>query len=172
MLNTIRQWLNQAGDTKLAYALQQVLNPIGDRISTHALSTAGLAIKAGGGVLVKTGAAACIVSVKGKLQSIAAATDQAALSGTVTNAKFNVFAFFVDSAGTGTSAMGKEGATLDAVVFPQIPENKALLGFVIINPTGTGNFVGGTTALDDATVVPNAVYVNCVGPFDPTVLIS
>lgn len=172
MIGTIRQWLQGVSDSKVSYALQKVLDPIGDRISTHALTTAGLAIKAGASAIVKTGAAACIVSVKGKLQSIAAATDQAALAGTVTNAKFNVFAFFVDAAGTGTSAMGVEGATLGAVVFPPIQEGKALLGFVIINPTGTGDFVGGTTALDDATVVPNAVYVNCVGPFDPTVLIA
>jgi len=172
MIGSIRQWLAGIADSKSSYALNQVLAPIGDRISTQSLSTAGLAIKAGGGVLVKTGAAAYCASVKGKLVSVAAATDQAALSGTVTNAAFNVFAFFVDSAGTGTSAMGIEGATLHAVVFPQIPEGKALLGFVIINPTGTGDFVGGTTALDDATVAPNAVYVNVLGAFDPTVLIA
>lgn len=89
----------------------------------------------------------------------------AALAGTVTNAKFNVFAFYVDAAGTLTSAMGTEGATLTAVVFPTVATTKAVIGFVIINPTGTGNFVGGTTALDDATVVPNAVYVNTPGVF-------
>jgi len=170
MIGTIRQWLASIAPSQTSYALQKVLDPIGDRISTHALTTAGLAIKAGASAIVKTGAAACIVSVKGKLQSIGAATDQAALSGTVLNATFNVYAFFVDAAGTGTSAMGVGAATLPAVVFPVIPEGKALLGFVIINPTGTGNFVGGTTALDDATVIPNAVYVNCTGPFDPTVL--
>lgn len=43
----------------------------------------------------------------------------------------------------------------------------AVFGYVIINPTGTGNFVGGTTALDDGTVVPNAVYVNTPFPFLP-----
>lgn len=170
MIGTIRQWLSGIGSAADRAALDKVLTPIGDRISTQTLSTAGLAIKAGASAIVKTGASACQYAIKGKLGSIAAATDQAALSGTVTNAKFNVFAFFVDAAGTGTSAMGIEGATLGAVVFPPIPEGKAMLGFVIINPTGTGNFVGGTTALDDATVVPNAVYVNTIGPFDPTIL--
>jgi hypothetical protein len=170
MIGTIRQWLSSIADSKSAYALQQVLSPIGDRISTQSLSTAGLAIKTAGSGIVMTGSAACIVAVKGKLQSVAINTDQAALVGTVAADAFNVYAFFVDSAGTGTSAMGIAGATLAAVVFPQIPEGKALLGFVIINPTGTGDFVGGTTALDDATVVPNAVYVNVLGAFDPTVL--
>jgi hypothetical protein len=42
-----------------------------------------------------------------------------------------------------------------------------MVGFLIIHPSGTGNFVGGTTALDDATVVPNAVYVSPTGAFDP-----
>ncbi len=49
------------------------------------------------------------------------------------------------------------------MVFPTVPTNEAVLGFVEINPTGSGNFVGGTTALDDGTVVPNAVYVNTIG---------
>lgn len=170
MIGTIRQWLAGIADSGSSYALQQVLNPIGDRVSTQSLSSAGLVIKAGGSALVKTGASACYASCKGKLVTKGAATDMAALAGTVTNAKFNVFAFFIDSAGTLTSAMGIEGATLLAVLFPPIPEGKAMLGFVIINPTGTGNFVGGTTALDDGTVIPTAAYVNTVGAFDPTVL--
>jgi hypothetical protein len=66
--------------------------------------------------------------------------------------------------------MGTAGATIGAVVFPTIPANRAVVGFVIINPTGTGNFVGNTTALSDGTVVPNAVYVNTVGTFNPNVL--
>lgn len=170
MLGTIRQWLAGVGDHATRKAIDHVVTPIGDRISTQSLSSAGLVIKAGGSAIVKTGASAYYASVLGRLVTKGAATDMAALSGTVTNAKFNVFCFFIDAAGTLTSAMGIEGATLAAVVFPPIPEGKAMIGFVIINPTGTGNFVGGTTALDDVTVVPNAAYVNVQGPFDPTVL--
>lgn len=133
------------------------------------LSTGGLAIKAGGGVLVKA-ATLCKALVNGVLISIAANTDMAALSGTVTNAKFNVFVFSITSAGTTTTTMGTEGATLGAVVFPQVPADSAVIGFIIVNPTGTGNFVGGTTALDDATVVPNVVYVNTPYPFGQNAL--
>lgn len=86
-----------------------------------------------------------------------------AFSGTVVNATFNVFALMGDSAGTLTTLMGTAGATLADVVFPTIPSTKCLIGFIIINPTGTGNFVGNTTDLDDATVVPNAVYIDAVG---------
>lgn len=172
MIGTIRQWLAGLGSQKDQYSLYQVLTPIGDRISTQSLSSAGLVIKTAGSALVKTGASAYYASIKGKLVTKAAATDMAALSGTVTNAKFNAFCFFIDSAGTLTSVMGTEGASLAAIAFPPVPEGKAMIGFVIINPTGTGNFVGGTTALDDATVVPNAAYVNVQSAFDPSILTS
>ena len=56
--------------------------------------------------------------------------------------------------------MGTAGATLGAAVFPTIAEGQVCIGFVIVNPTGTGDFTGGTTPLDDGTVVPNAAYVN------------
>lgn len=82
----------------------------------------------------------------------------------VANAKFNVLLVSVNSSGTATVTAGTEGATLGAVVFPAVPSGDACVGFVIINPTGTGGFVGGTTDLDDATVVPNAVYVNTPFP--------
>lgn len=133
------------------------------------MSTGGLAIKAGGGVLVKA-ATLCKAFVNGVLVSIAANTDMAALAGTVTNAKFNVFVFTVKSDGTLVTQMGTEGATLAAVAFPAIAADSAVIGFIIVNPTGTGNFVGGTTALDDATVVPNVVYVNTPFPWNPNAL--
>jgi len=94
---------------------------------------------------------------------LAATDDFWTLAGTVTNAKFNVFVLYITSAGVAGAAMGTEGATRAAVVMPTIPEDAAIVGFVEINPTGTGNFVGGTTPLGDATVAPNAVYVNTPG---------
>lgn len=171
MFDTIARYLAGVNDVRSRRNLQAILNPIGDRISTACLSSAGLVIKAGASALVK-GGSAFYASAQGILVTKAANTDMAALSGTVANAAFNVYAFFVDSGGTLTSAMGTAGATLAAVIFPPIPVGKALIGFVVINPTGTGDFVGGTTALDDATVVPNAAYVNTVGSFDPTVILG
>jgi len=171
MLNRISQWCGSLSNKKDAQTLRKMFAPLGDRYSSQSLSSAGLVIKAGASAIVKTGASAYYGIADGKLVTKAAATDMAALSGTVTNATFNVFCFFVDSAGTLTSAMGTAGSTLATVVFPVIPEKKAMLGFVIINPTGTGSFVGGTTALDDATVVPTAAYVNVQGAFDPSVLL-
>ena len=49
-----------------------------------------------------------------------------------------------------------------------IASGSAVIGFHHREPDGTGgDFVGGTTELDDATVVPNAVYVNTRYSFLP-----
>lgn len=144
-----------------------------DRLGNRTISSPGLVIKAGGSALAKAGNAFDALLSDGKVGRLivkAANTDMAALSGTVVNATHNVFAFFMDRSGTLTSAMGVAGASVAAVTFPPVPAGKACVGYVRINPTGTGNFVGGTTPLDDATVVPNAVYVNVIGPFDPTII--
>jgi hypothetical protein len=154
-------------DPRTRSAVQGVAETVYDRLSSQLLGSGGLVIKAGGSALVKAGSVIYAVA-GGVLVTKAANTDMAALSGTVTADKFNVYCFYIDSSGTLTSAMGTEGATLAAVTWPETPKNKAQIGFVVINPTGTGDFVGGTTALDDATVVPTAAYVNTVGAFDPT----
>ena len=169
MKNTIARYLQKVNDPSSREAIQKIVNPIADRLSSILFSSGGLAIKTGGSALAKTGSAFYAIA-QGTPVTKTANTDCAALSGTVTNAKFNVYCFYIDNAGTLTSAMGTEGAAFTNVVFPPMPVGKAMYGFVVINPTGTGNFVGGTTPLDDATVVPNAVYVNTVGPFDPTIL--
>ena len=129
------------------------------------LVSGALAITGAGTATAKT-TATIYFMVDGNVFSKAAG-NMAALSGTVTNAKFNVFVFGVNSAGTLSTTMGTEASTLGGVVFPALADGVTAIGFVIINPTGTGNFVGGTTNLDDATVVPNAVYVNTLGEFFP-----
>lgn len=170
MLNSISQFIAGMGAVADRKAALAVATPLADRYISQSLSSAGLVIKAGGSAIVKAGSAYYGIA-NGVLVTKIANTDMAALSGTVTADMFNVYCFYIDSAGTLTSAMGTEGATLAAVKFPQTPQGKAIIGFVIINPTGTGPFVGGTTPLDDATVVPTAAYVNTQGAFDPTVLI-
>jgi hypothetical protein len=164
------QLLQGVPDQLMQIAVRRITMPIWDRQTSRALNSAGLVIKAGGSALVKTGASDCYLLAKGVMQKITAATDMPALVGTVVTATFNVFCFFIDSAGTKTSQIGIAGATLATMKFPQMPSGKALIGFVIIAPTGTGSFVGGTTALDDATVVPGAVYINPVSGFDPYAL--
>jgi hypothetical protein len=169
MQATISQYL--AGLASGRHALAPILRAIGDRLSSQTINPAALRIKGGSAsATVQTNAASLYVA-NGKLVSKATAQDLPALVGTVANGTFNVFAFFIDATGTFTTAMGLPASTLAGVQFPTIPERSAVVGFVVINPTGTGSFVGGTTALDDATVIPNAVFANTTGAFDPTVLV-
>jgi len=169
--------LGAFSDKRDSLVLYNALKGLYDEASCQMLTTAGLVITATTGKYVpKSGAAIAYGIVKGYHVTIAAGTDMPALAGTVTNAKFNVFCFYANKSGTSltatdmVSAMGTEGATIDVVKFPNPPDGKTLIGYVIINPTGAGNFVGGTTALDDGTVVPNTIYVSVVGAFNPTAL--
>lgn len=169
MQDTLSRYLSGVPDGSARLSLRNALSPVFDRMSAKQLNSAGLT---GAGVAVpSTGGTACHAICQGVLRSIAGGTAMTALSGTVTNAKFNVYVYYIDSAGTLTTTMGTEGATLAAVVIPVVPVGKAVIGFTIINPTGTGNFVGGTTLFNDATVVPNAVHVSVVGSFDPSILV-
>lgn len=171
MKNTVTQYLNQIPNNNERLTLMSVVNPIADRMSSQTLRSGALRIDGGSASAVVELNDTLVCFVDGALVTKASTTNMAALVGTVTNALFNVYAFFIDKAGTLSTAMGIEGATLAAVGFPPLPEKKALIGFVIVNPTGTGNFVGGTTQLDDGTVTPNAVFVNTVGAVDPSVIL-
>lgn len=148
-------------------ALRSVLLELQGAAVDQLLSTGGLTIGSSSKPKVKI-ANTIYALANGVL--VKKTTAEIVISGTVTNAKFNVYVLSIASDGTVTASMGTEGATIGAVVFPTIPADSAVIGFVIVNPTGTGNFVGGTTDLDDATVVPNAVYVNTVGTFNPNLL--
>jgi len=164
MQSTVSQQLNAMASSVDKDALRPLLNAIADRLSSQATSTAGLVIKAGGGVLAKTGAAAFAGVAAGVPVAIAAGTDMPALTGiNVSAGKFNVACFFIDAASVVTVLAGTEGATLGAVDFPQFPVGKALVGYLVI--TYASAFTGGTTPLDTATTV----YVSPVGAFDPTI---
>jgi len=111
------------------------------------LLSGALAIHGASSPLAKT-ANTIYFMVDGQVYS-KAASDMAALSGTVANATFNVFVFSVNSAGTLTTQMGTGATTLGGVVFPTVADGNITIG------------------LDDGTVVPGAVYVNTLGDFFP-----
>lgn len=165
MLDTINRYLDGIAANKDQRAVDFITTPIGDRMSSQPLNTAGLAITGGGGTAAKTGATDFYAVANGVLVKIAASTTLPALTGINIGAgKFNVACFFIDSAAVVTVGGGTQGAALGNVVFPQFPKNKALVGFLII--TYASAFTGGTTPLDTATTV----YVNPLGAFDPTIL--
>lgn len=137
------------------------------RLTSQILTAAGIVIFGASSALAKTGAAITNYIVSGVPRQIPASTALPALSGTTATTLFNVYAWFVDGSGNLTSAMGTASATLAGVIFPVAPVGSACVGFVQIHPTGTGAFVGGTTNLDDVTVVPNAVFISPTGPFNP-----
>lgn len=171
MENSIRQILAAVPDSATKKALDDLIGYLADRLNCVSLEDAVLAIKGAGEGVAKT-TEVWYGLVDGKLVTLADNTDMAALSGTVAADLFNVYVFYVNSAGTLSSAMGTAAATLAGVKFPEKPIGRTVIGFVIINPTGTGDFVGGTTDLDDATVAPNAVYISALGPFDPTIALT
>lgn len=146
---------------------QNLLNALGDlqKAACDVLfNSAGLAIGSASKAKVKI-----VNTVYAYIDGILTkkTTAEVTLAGTVVNATFNVYVITLKNDGTATARMGTAGATLGAVVLPTIPADELVLGFAIVNPTGTGNFVGGTTELDDATVVPNAVYVQSVMGWSP-----
>jgi hypothetical protein len=162
----------QMADKLFADDLLKLFTGIYQRLSFTTLNSAGLAIKAGGGVLVKTGSTATTLNVGGVLASIAAATDMPVLAGTVVHGTFNVFVFSQDVAGTRYSDMGTAAATLAGVKLPNIPDNRVIIGLIVVNPTGTGNFVGNNSALDDVTIAPNTVYNSPNGAFSLNALLQ
>ena len=171
MQATVTQFVAGLDGESNRSALLPVFQALADRYSSQTFTSAALRIKGGSAsAIVQTNAVYAGIA-NGRLIAKATATDLPALVGTVANATFNVFAFFIDSASALTTSLGIAATTLAGVTFPAIPAGKAVIGYVVINPTGTGGFVGGTTVLDDATVVPNAVFVNTLGAFDPSVAV-
>jgi hypothetical protein len=172
MQTPIMQRLKSIVDPAISYALYLMLKPMTERYRTLCLAAPAPVIKAGGSALAKTGATITHYMIKGKSGQIDASTDLPAFAGTVTADMFNVFVYTVNSAGTTALTMGTEAATEAAVKWPKINPEHAILAFIKINPTGTGNFVGGTSALDDVTIVPTAQYVPTVGMSFPTAVVD
>ncbi len=173
MNDTIQRDLQAVAANTDRYSLQRVINPLADRSSACMLGTAAIVISAGGAATAKTGASAVYAlttsssGAKSSMVSIAAATVLTPNTGVTLISTFNVYVFYIDSAGTITSAMGTAATTLAGVIWPPTPVGKAIIGGFTVNPTA-GSFTGNTTLLDAANT--NVVYFSPVGAFDPTVL--
>lgn len=179
MLTPIIQRLKSVVDPAISYAIYLLLKPAFERFRTFTFNSPVLVIKAAGGLLVKTGANVCHYVVKGKNGQIATATDMAALSGTVANGAYNIFVFTVNSAGTLAATMGTAGATEAAVKWPKLNSEHAILGFIKIHVTGTGDFIGNhatSGVLDSATIFTtpstDVQYINTVGSMFPPAVID
>lgn len=129
-------------------------------VNTGIVIPVTLAIKAGSSAIVKTSALG-VVRVAGVGVAIAANTDMAALVGTIATTKFAAWDFYVDGAGTLTAsaktADSASGAAALALL-PAVPAGLVRLGSVLVQNAAGGSFIGGTTALDAASVT--ATYYN------------
>lgn len=123
------------------------------------LSAPVLVIKAGSSAVVKSSGAFTAL-VAGTYVSKAADTDMAALSGNTAAGKYALYDFYMDSAGTITSAKAADAATAAAalLLLPALPINKVRLGYVIVHNGSLAAFQGNTTALDAADIT--VTYVN------------
>ncbi len=139
-------------------SLLSVLGASVNTLFSSLLSDPGLRIDGGSASAAAEAQTAFYANVNGTLVTVAAGTNLPALVGTVANAAFGLFVWTINSSGTIAQLTLATGASLGAITIPEIPDNVAVVGALLVNPTGTGAFVGGTTALDDATVVPNAVF--------------
>lgn len=123
------------------------------------LTPATLVIKAAEGVVPKSSSAFSVLCA-GVVQSKAADTDMAALSGTLAAGKACLFIFYIDSAGTLTTVKTSDAASRAAALaaLPALPANKVRLGYLIVENGTEANFVGATTALDATDIT--VTYVN------------
>lgn len=128
-------------------------------VKNACLSDVGIAIGSTA-TKIKTTATA-VYLITGQFYSKGATDDFWTLTGfDCPNGQYNKCLLCIDSSGNMQIAAGTAGASAVAVVLPTIPASYAVVGMVQVNPTGTGDFTGGTTDLNDGTVVPNAVYTN------------
>lgn len=167
MIDTVTRYISQLHDKRDRENLRPIVEGIADALSCQSMERAAIAASVGA-TTVKIGAVDWYGIAQGKLQKVAAATVLPALSGTIAQNTFNVYCFYIDSAGTVTSQMGTAGATKDLIKFPTRPVGKTLIGAAMFNPT-TAAFIGGTTLADAANT--NIVGLNTMGAFDPTFLL-
>ena len=125
-------------------AIAAAIAPAQDRLSSQMFSNAAPVISGAGAATAKTAASITYGTANGVLQVVGAGTALTALTGlNISAGKYNVFCWFIDSAGTITVRMGTEGAAASNVKFPEFPAGKALLGFALV--TYASAFTGGTT---------------------------
>lgn len=151
---TVKQSVANAGRDSLAWDVVKQLNAMAQ---CRCLRAPGLRIK-GGSASPTAQNANTFEALVGGVPVQKASSDMAALVGTVTNGEYGAWLFTIDSGGTlGVTALAT-AATLAALVLPSVDLTKTVIGGLLVHPTGTGDFVGGTDDLDDATITPNAVF--------------
>jgi len=136
------------------------------RVNTSMLTKAGLAIKAGGSAVVKY--VSPIAALCNGAPVRKAPGDMPALVGTLATAKSAAWAFYIDAAGTLTASaktadVDTHDAALALLVAPA--DNKAMVGFIVVDNATGSDFVGGTTPLDTGSLTVTYYDTMGVAPF-------
>jgi hypothetical protein len=133
------------------------LSMLHDRESSQVVSNSpALAINDTGGTKVKAGATFAALA-DGTAVAVTSGTVFPALSGTIAAAKYGVWAFYVDSAGTITVSSKSAdvatsgGLTAALAAKASVPADKAEIGFIVVTGGAAAAFTGGTTALSAGT---------------------
>lgn len=164
MLDTITRYLAGMAAVPDRQAVLDVVGPIGQRLSSLAVQSAGLEITGGSGTTAQIGSGSTFKGfVQKKFVTVAAGTDMPALVGTITANSFNYFQFTIDADETVSVAMGIESTTDGGARAPVIPVDETLIGLILVTHSST--FTGGSTALDAATTI----YMSPVGAIDLSV---
>lgn len=166
MNQEIAQRLRSLASSRDAIVLEPILQAIVERIQCQVLTSAGLQIVAATSPLARNGTAYHAL-VGGQIVRVAVNTNIAALTGfngAVANQR-NAGIVVVNRAGAQSVLAGRESSTLLGITLPQIPQNVAPVGLIIVETAGGATFTGGTTALDAANVT--VTYINVMGAFDP-----
>lgn len=150
--------VTQSAANAASGSLAEVQAAISNQLASGVLEDPGLRIKGGSASALAQAQNAFRAIAGGSLSEQTANTDMPALSGTVANGEHGFWFFTVDSSGSLSTLTLATAANLGDITMPDFPDDEAIVGAVYVNPTGTGDFEGGTDDLDDGTVTPNAVF--------------
>lgn len=166
MNQEIAQRLRALASNRDAIVLEPILQAIVERYQNQVLTSAGLQIAAATSALARNGTAYHAL-VNSQIVRVAVNTNLSALTGfnVATGNNKNAGIVVVNRAGVQSVLAGRESSTLLGITLPQVPQNVAPVGLIIVETAGGATFTGGTTALDAANVT--VAYVSVTGPFDP-----
>lgn len=135
------------------------------------LTAPTLVIKAAESAVVKSSGAFTAL-VAGTYVSKSADTDMCALSGNTAAGKYALYDFYMDSAGTITTAKAADAATAAAalLLLPTLPINKVRVGYIIVHNGTLSAFQGNTTALDATDITVTYVNGTVTAAFTPAPL--
>lgn len=168
--------MNAMSDKRDGLTMESALRGIYQTKSTQLFNSGAIAA---GSTATKVQLAAAVLYMVNGVLCLKAITDDLWTMPTVTIAHDapNIICLYLDAAGTATAVAGGAGAVVSGngtaptyIKFPPTPENKCLIGFVMISTAST-DWVGGTNDVATAGAY-TATFYNTVGAtFDQTATI-